>query len=275
MAPVTLALVQMRCEKGAIDANLAAMEAYLRAAGERGAGIVCFPEASITGYITATTDPDALVTVDGPEVARFVAMTRETHLTALAGILERNPGGKPFITQIIAQDGERPALYRKVTIPDDELDLFTPGTAMPAVWRHVTRQTPLTFLPAHSPLSSQGWGLACGTAICADISNPAVFAQNASQGARLIFEAAAPGLHGEQATRNWQSGYEWWHSECYTKLGGYARELGVTIAVATQAGRTRDEDFPGGGYVFGPDGACLAESGDWSEGVLYATIEIE
>jgi len=44
---VTVALIQMRYEKGAIDANLAAMDAHLRAAGERGAEIVCFPEASI------------------------------------------------------------------------------------------------------------------------------------------------------------------------------------------------------------------------------------
>ena len=43
-----------------------------------------------------------------------------------------------------------------------------------------------------------------------------------------------------------------------TKLGRYARDDGVHIAVATQAGRTVDEDFPGGGYLFAPDGACIA-----------------
>lgn len=289
MAAVTLALVQMRCEKGAIDANLAAIAAYLRVARERGAEIVCFPEGSITGYVTATSDPDALVAADGPEVARFVALTRNTHLTALAGFVERNPVGLPYNTQIVAHDGQVLAVYRKVTIPDEDAQFYAPGTAAPSVWNHplqlvppdvpLVSRRPVMSAPAHFPLSSQGrgqgWGLPCGTAICADISNPAVFAQNASQGARLIFEAAAPGLYGEQATRDWRSGYEWWRDECYTKLGGYAREHGVTIAVATQAGRTRDEDFPGGGYVFGPDGACVAESGDWSEGVLYATVDIE
>lgn len=276
MASLKLALVQMRCEKGAIDANLAAMAAYVRAAGEHGAEIVCFPEASITGYITATTHPDALVDVDGPVVARFVAMTRGTKLTVLAGIIERNPGGKPYITQIVARDGKVLAVYRKVTIPDEEAHLYTPGTAAPAVWHHLLSPTPpIREVSGGNPHGSAPQQLAIGTAICADISNPGVFAQNASQGARLIFEAAAPGLYGEQATRNWQSGYEWWRSECHEKLGGYARELGVAIAVATQAGRTSDEDFPGGGYVFGPDGACIAESGDWSEGVLYTVVDIE
>ena len=275
---VTLALVQMRCEKGALDANLAAMEVSLRASGERGAEIVCFPEASITGYVTATTDPDALVAVDGHEVAAFAAMTRGSHLTALAGIVERNPGGLPYITQIVARDGSVLAIYRKLTIPGEESHLYTPGTAAPTVWHHPIRHGAPASAPVHSPLpsrgSGRGWGLPCGTAICADISNPAVFARNVAQGARLIFEAAAPGLYGEQATRDWRAGYAWWRDECHTKLGAYARDFGVTIAVATQAGRTRDEDFPGGGYVFGPDGACLAESGDWSEGVLYATVDI-
>ncbi|HEU5367474.1 MAG TPA: nitrilase-related carbon-nitrogen hydrolase, partial [Ktedonobacterales bacterium] len=115
----------------------------------------------------------------------------------------------------------------------------------------------------------------CGFAICADIEDPAIFAENARQGAHIIFEAAAPGLYGAQATRNWQSGFDWWRGECHTKLGQYARDHHVSIAVATQAGRTIDEDFPGGGYVFGPDSACLYETSDWSEGILYAELELE
>ena len=66
----------------------------------------------------------------------------------------------------------------------------------------------------------------------------------------------------------------WWRDECRSKLGGYARDNRVYIAVATQAGRTVDEDFPGGGYVFGPDGSCLSATPDWLEGVLYAIIPL-
>ena len=254
MAALHLALIQMRCEKRAMEANLAAMEAYLRDARARGAEIVCFPEACITGYVDPLKYPDALLAVDGPQVARFLGLTRETRLTALAGIIERNPAGKPYITQVTARNGELLSVYRKRTIPEEEAHLFMPGPDAPVPWRHAAGML--------------------GTAICADISDPTVFAAHARNGARLIFEAAAPGLYGEQATRDWRSGYEWWRGECFTRLGGYARELGVFIAVATQAGRTCDEDFPGGGYVFGPDGACLAESGDWSEGILSTTVDI-
>lgn len=254
MNTLNIALAQMRCEKGAVDANLAAIQTYLREAISRNADIICVPEMSITGYIDPTRQPEAILRLDGPEVARFVAMTRDTSITALAGLVEANPNGKPFITQIVAREGKLLNYYRKKTIITDEVAWFAPGPTI------------TTF--AHPKAT-------CGLAVCADIEDPAVFAENARQGARLIFEAAAPGLYGEQATRNWQRGFDWWRGECHTKLGQYARDHRVYIAVATQAGRTIDEDFPGGGYVFGPDGACLYETPDWSEGVLYATLPLD
>jgi predicted amidohydrolase len=251
---LNIALVQMRCEKGAIDENLAIIQAFLQEAISREVDIICFPEMSITGYIDPTRQPEAILRLDGPEVARFVAMTAGTSITALAGLVEANPNGKPFITQVVARDGALLNYYRKKTIIDEEEQWFAPGSTV-TVFAHPKAM--------------------CGLSICADIENPAVFAENAQQGARIIFEAAAPGLYGAQATRNWQSGFDWWRGECQSKLGQYARENHVTIAVATQAGRTIDEDFPGGGYVFGPDGLCLYETLDWSEGILYASLSLE
>jgi len=246
-----IGLVQMRCEKGAIDENLAAIEAAIQAADSRGVDIICFPEMSITGYIDPAQRPEAVLTLDGPEVARFVEMTSGSQIVAIAGIVEVNPLGKPFITQIVARAGQLLGAYRKLTIIREEAEWFAPGSAVPI------------FAPPGPPFS---------LAICADIENPAVFAAGARQGARVVFEAAAPGLYGSQATRDWQAGFEWWRGECHTKLGRYARDNRVYIAVATQAGRTVDEDFPGGGYLFGPDGSCLAATLDWSEGIFYATI---
>jgi predicted amidohydrolase len=257
--PLRVALVQMRCEKGAMDENLAVTRAYLDEAAGRGAAIVCFPEASLTGYVDPTRYPDAILRLDSPTVARFVAMTGEPGLagvTALAGIVEENPeqpGGLPLLTQIVAARGKLLGVYRKRTIPDEEAHLFAPASA-PTVFAHAA--------------------VMFGVAICADIETPAVFADAARLGARLVFECAAPGLYGDQETRDWASGHAWWRGECETKLGRYARENGIAIAVATQAGRTCDEDFPGGGYVFGLDGTLLAATPDWREGVLYADVPL-
>jgi len=256
MWELRIALAQMRCEKGDVAANLDALAGSLRAAARTGAEIVAFPEASITGYVDPERYPEALVRLDGPEVVRFAALTRETpSTTVIAGIVEANPDGPPYLTQIVARDGAVLCAYRKRTIPADEAHLFTPGPPAPAVFTHA--------------------GVTCGLAVCADIDDAAVFADCARLGAGLVFECAAPGLYGEQATRDWRSGFDWWRGECFTKLGRYAREQSIWIAVATQAGRTRDEDFPGGGYLFAPDGSYAQETADWSAGMLYATVPLD
>lgn len=253
MNRIGIGLVQMRCEKGAMDLNLDATERAIRDTERQGVRFLVFPEASLTGYILPPRYPDAVLSLDDPAIARFLALTRGSSMTVIAGLCERNPDNdrKPFLTQIVARDGQLVGIYRKRTIPDDEADLFTPAA-----------DTPIFTSPE----------IPFGIAVCADINDPQVFEDSARQGAKIIFEVAAPGLYGDQATRNWQTGFEWWRDECRTKLAQYARDNGLYIAAATQAGRTVDEDFPGGGYLFGPDGTLLAETPDGSEGILYVTI---
>ena len=248
-----LALVQLRCEKGDLAGNLAAHAAQITAAEARGIDLICFPEMSLTGYVDPVRMPHALMPLASPLVAEFVALTRGRTQTALAGIIETRPGKTPYITQLVARDGQLLGVYRKVTIVDEEAAWFSPG--------------------ADVPLFEHG-GVPFGLAICADIDNSDVFARAATQGARLVLHPSAPGLYGAQATRDWQSGYTWWRDGCHTKLGAYARNFRLYIATATQAGRTVDEDFPGGGFLFGPDGTCLVETLDWSEGVLDVDIPV-
>jgi predicted amidohydrolase len=215
--------------------------------------MICFPEMSITGYIDPTRYPEAVVALKSDVVEQFCALTRGTRLTAIAGIVETNPGGKPFITQLVAREGELQGCYRKIHVAEDE-GAFTPGDAMPLFKHH---------------------GIPFGVAICADVGHGDLFATYADQGTVMVFVAAAPGLYGSQETRDWRSGFAWWRQECQRHLSEFARAGNTYIAVATQAGRTADEDFPGGGYVFGPTGNRLAATPDWSEGVLYAEVDIE
>jgi len=242
-----VALIQMHCEKGAIDDNLAAIRGHYLAAAERGVAIALFPEMSLTGYVVPDRCPGAVLSLGGPEVAALVSLTHGHSTALVAGIIEANSTGRPYITQIVAAHGALQGAYRKISIEEEEADRFSPG------WEY--------------PLFTHR-GLTFGVAICADIGHREVFAAYARQGATAVLVAAAPGLYGEQATRNWQSGFNWWREECRQGPGAYAAELGLPIAIATQAGRTVDEDFPGGGYLFGPDGRCLAETLDWREGVL-------
>ncbi len=249
-----IGLAQMVCEKGDLTANLAAMAHLVADAEARAIDILAFPEMSLTGYINPIQQPRAVLTLSSREVNAAVMLTSGSKMTILAGLVEANPVGKPFISQIVARDGVLQGVYRKQTIIDEETDWFTPGTALPGFWCR---------------------NLHFGIAICADIGNRQVFETHARQQARLVFEVAAPGLYGEQATRDWVAGFSWWENECRVKLGGLARDLGLWIAVATQAGRTIDEDFPGGGYVFAPDGSRPIATTDWRPGILYVELDTE
>ena len=251
---VRIGLIQMLCKKASIAANLESTAGYMDDAVAHGIDIICLPEMSITGYADPTKYPEAIIRLDGPEMCQLLEMTRGKSTTVLAGLIEENSERKPFITQVVVRDGQLLDFYRKKRIVDEELNWFSPGELIP-VFNHDF----LTF----------------GVAICADIGSPKVFAECAHQGAKIVFEAAAPGLHGEQATRDWRAGFEWWEGECQKYLSRYAQEYGIWVAVATQAGRTVDEDFPGGGYVFAPDGRRLYATPDWSPRAVYLQIDFK
>lgn len=249
---VRIGLIQMCCEKAAIAENLESTTRYFDEAIAHGLDIVSFPEMSITGYADPTKYPEVIICLDGPEVCHLLELTRGKSITVLAGLIEENAEGKPFITQVVVRNGELLGFYRKKRIVDEEADWFSPGRLVP-VFRHDD--------------------LSLGIAICADIRNHEVFSECARQGAKIVFEAAAPGLHGDQASRDWRAGFEWWEGECQKYLSRYAQKYDIWVAVATQAGRTVDEDFPGGGYVFAPDGRRLYATPDWSPGAVYLEID--
>ncbi len=247
-----IGLIQMQCEKGALQQNLETMAHTLEEAEARAVEFVGFPEMSLTGYADPAQYPEAVISLNGPEIQRLLRLTRHFSATVLVGLIEANPAGKPYITQVALRRGALLGYYRKVTIKEEETDWFSPGQTVPVFQSH---------------------GLTFGIAICADIGNEAVFAACARQEARIVFELAAPGLYGDQATRDWQSGYAWWEGECRKYLTRYAQQYGLWIGVATQAGRTVDEDFPGGGYVFSPAGERVYATTDYGPGAVYLDLD--
>jgi predicted amidohydrolase len=244
----------MRCEKAAIDENINEMRRYLDQAKDAKVDIVCFPEMNITGYIDPQQHPEAVIFKDHQAINRVAELSREYDTVIAAGFVEKNPEGKPYITQFISENGSIKGYYRKKTIKEDEAKWFSPGKDQPI------------FIYK---------GIRYGLAICADIDEENIFSELAGKGARLVLECAAPGLYGDQSSRDWLDGFEWWRCECFGKLGKYAVQNGIFIAVSTQAGRTVDEDFPGGGYMFSSDGECLAQASDWKEGILTLKLTFE
>lgn len=242
-----ISLVQQNCQKARFADNLASTARFV---SQTDADIVCFPEMSLTGYLDPVRHAESVLRLDSAEVRDFCALS--TGRTLVAGIVEHNPAGNPFITQIVATDGKLAGAYRKVNVAPDERDMFGAGSERPI------------FTAA---------GVRFGIAVCYDVGHGDLFDAYAGAGADLVLLAAAPGLYGEQETRDWGSGFQWWRGECRRHLADSANRNGIWIGVATQSGRTVDEDFPGGGYLFAPDGSVAAETPDHTEQALTVSVE--
>jgi predicted amidohydrolase len=229
------------------------MYRYLEECRKKGVDIVCFPEMNITGNINPLKYPNAVISRYHSSIQQITDMSFTYQTVIIAGFSEKNYRGKPYVCQFVAKEGKIVGCYRKKSISPGQSKWFSPGT--------------------ETPVFSYA-GINFGLALDSDIDDGMIFNEYSKQSANLVFMSAAPGLHQKQETRDWQSDFEWWRNECRNKLGKYAAKYGIYIAVATQAGSTSDEDFPGGGYVIAPSGNCICESGDWHEGMIVAKVEI-
>ena len=260
MMKLRLALAQMRCQKGDWHGNLERAASYVADAASMGCDVIVFPEMALSGYCDPARYPDAPQSLDSPLVARFVELTKMYGIAASGGFIETNPAGdKPFITQVLAQGGRITGVYRKVNVAEDEVEWFSPGAETPVF-----------------TLYKPGGSVKCALAVCADTDRPDLFAAFARQGARVVFHSSAPGLYTRRTDEtSWQAGHEWYKSYLFDRLPTYARANNLYVAVATQTGATVDEDFPGGSFVFGPDGTCLAGTNNFEETLLVHDLSLE
>ncbi|HUS13687.1 MAG TPA: carbon-nitrogen hydrolase family protein, partial [Chloroflexia bacterium] len=157
-----------------------------------------------------------------------------------------------------AQDGRILGVYRKNHVVDEEAEWFSPGTTQPVF-----------------TLPLPGGAVPCALAVCADSDRPDLFATFAERGARVVFHSSAPGLYTRRTDpAGWQDGYDWYRGYLAERLPAAALANGLWIATATQTGATADEDFPGGSFVFAPDGTTAAATPDYAETLLIADLVV-
>ena len=245
-------LTSINCQKAEIDKNLETHERLIADAARLNCDIVVFPEMSLTGYLDPAIHSEFELTLDSLHVNKLVELTESYSIDALFGFVEQIPNGGPFISQVHARNGTIIGSYRKRNLADNEV-LFSPGT---------------------EPYLGELGGSSFGVAVCADYSVPTEFVAASDAGASIVFHPSAPGLYGPRKTddASWQRGFDWWRTSCIEHHGQRAKELGLYIAVCTQAGSTIDEDFPGWAGLFGPNGEIVAELPDWRAGTLIVEI---
>jgi predicted amidohydrolase len=250
---VKLLLAALRCEKGDVDANGAAHARVVRSAVEGGASVVVFPEMSLTGSVDPVAFPERLVALDGSVVRALLDVTRSVPVTVVFGVAERGDGDRAYITQCVARRGELLAVYRKRRLGDDE-DGFTAGTDA------------CTF---------DVDGVRFGVIVCADSTVDEPVDAVVAAGARVVCFCAAPGLYGRRLDdAAFADGMRWWESAGLADARRHARRGGVWVALATQAGATVDEDFPGVAALVSPAGDVVARTPDWREATLFVDVPV-
>jgi NAD+ synthase (glutamine-hydrolysing) len=245
MASVRLALAQLDCVVGDLDANVDRMVAMLRGAEDRAADLVVFPELAVTGYppedllLKPTFVSDNLRAVE-----RFAAATGE--VAAVVGFVDRTEDGLWNAAAVCAR-GTIVGRYHKRRLPNyavfDEERYFEPRTGPTSL-----------FLVA---------GLRLGVSICEDAWAPdGPVAEAAASGAQLVVNLNASPYHrGKVALRE-------------SMLAERAHEAGCAVAYVNLVGGQDELVFDGASMVVAADGTVLARAPQYREHLLVADIAV-
>ena len=245
---VTVRVVQHRPLLGDLAANLADHRARVRAAAEDGAGLVLFPELSLTGYGLGDLVDAVALHAGHPLWPEVLALSEEVDVAL--GYVERGDDGWLYNASAYFHAGELLHNHRKTYLPTygpfDEGRFYAPGGAIE------TFEAP--------------WGRAA-LVVCEESWHPSVVHGVVMQGAdALLVISNAPGrnpLDGDWASqRGWRA-----------NLCAYARLYAVWIAYANRVGYEEGFVFGGGSAVIAPDGRELAVADPLEPDELTAELD--
>ena len=120
MKNLKIATVQFEHKNGDKAYNLSVIKNLTQKASEQGADVIAFHECSITGYTFARhlTEQQMLelaeIIPDDPSVRTLTAYAREFNIAILAGLFEKDEGGKLFKAQVCVDKNGLIAKHRKL-----------------------------------------------------------------------------------------------------------------------------------------------------------------
>jgi predicted amidohydrolase len=241
---VTIALAQSYPRLGDVPANLAAHLTTIAEAGAAGAGLVVFPELSLT--------------LESPEVHALRDASRAGGVDVVAGLILENDSHLFHNAALYISNGEVLHVHRKVYLPTyglfDEQRYLASGDQFRAFDAPLGRRT------------EHRWR--AGMLICEDLWHPSAATLLARQGADLIIcPSASPGrglLQGE--TVGTASSYD-------VMTRTYAQLFTTYVVYCNRSGFEDGVGFWGGSRVVDPVGSVVAEVHGAQEAVLFHTLE--
>ena len=246
MEDIRVALAQITCPVGKLAENLEKHRQYTRRAAEAGARLVCFSEGSLTGYPSGDHVPHELAQPLNGDLSRaLVALSAETQVLILAGLVERDRSGVLYNTVVVAGPDGLVGGYRKVHVSCTEIHRFNEGDEF------------LTF----------PWeGTTFGVQICYDMNIVEMTRCLALRGAEVILalyaspdDSAAPGYAAKR-------------SRWLKYLPARAFDNSVYVVACNQVGNSGPLNYPGNSMVLNPLGEIMAEAKPMVEDLLIVDL---
>lgn len=244
---VTIACIQFEPIIGAVEENLAAIEARVRTAAAQGARLIVLPELADSGYVFDSSEELAALAQPIPEgrsARKLCALAQELGVYLVAGLAEA--ANEAFYNAAIFCGPEGYiGTYRKLHLWNRENLFFAKGNLGLPVF-----DTPLGRI---------------GIAICYDGWFPETFRQLAMQGAEVVC-----------VPTNWvpmpdQPAEAEAMSNILHKAAAHSN--GIFIACADRVGTERGQPFIGQSLIIDATGWPLAgPASRTGEEILYATI---
>jgi len=270
MESIKTALVQLCPVPGETEKNAEKMAGYMRAAKEKNAGLVIFPECCLTGYAPDRADTDAL-DLSCSLIQGLEELADRLEIAVCFGFAERSAGldGERFyISQELYCRGER-TIYRKTHLGSREEKYFSAAGC--------ESQADAPF-----PLARIE-GIKAGMQLCWESHIPQISAEYRKQGAQLLIFPYASGMSGQVCRDNWSVQLPARASDngCFAAACNLITAVRPGIRACGQTGRQAAEDpgsqdpqsLRGGGLaVWDPKGRLIAGCFDTREQMLLCDI---
>ena len=115
METVRVALAQIAPKLGDLKANLEKHLDLMARGRTEGAGLVVFPELSLTGYLLKDQTPDVARTLDSPDLKPLLEASGEVDV--LVGLVEEGEGHRYYNSAVYLSGGAVVHTHRKLQLP--------------------------------------------------------------------------------------------------------------------------------------------------------------
>jgi len=246
----TIALAQVAPVLGDLRRNVSLHVERATEARSRGAGLVVFPELSLTGYTVRDSTWDLALRVDAPRPELEPLLDISRSIPVIAGAVEEHPSFGLHNSAILFADGKVEVLHRKIYPPTygmfEELRYFSAGESVRA------RDTRFGRI---------------GVLICEDLWHPSLPWLLAQDGAEVIIALVASPTRVDGNQQELTVAAVNRGNHC-----AYARLLSCYLAFCNRVGYEDGVNFWGGSSVIGPDGELAAGAPLFEESLLLAPI---